>query len=551
MSSFMFLFLVLLASTVQAQRLSQVVQTDKGPVLGRVYETVWHSMPYSAYEGIPYASPPVGPLRFRKPTEAKSWTEIKRVMNNTNYCAQTFTLSSSGSEDCLYLNVYVPGEYVLNITTPKAVMVYIFGGGYTTGWSFPGVYGPDYLIEEDVILIVFNYRVDIFGFLALDVDGVEGNAALWDQVFALQWVKRNIAAFGGDPNQITLFGESAGSASVSYQMLIPESEGLFNKVILQSASSLCPWAFHTRPQAIQSTINVANALGFYSLNQTAVLEFLEKQTPNDLLMTSRLQGSYLVPYPINFPFVPTVTKDLLNDCPINKFRTGQFAKVPVLMGFNSDEAELFSLALDAGKQMLSSGISYLGNLNPLSGGVWQDFANSLLNATEKEIIEAATAYYFVAPIDLAQRYFIQNNPNNPLYYYRLSNAAPELLHNLVDNHLGGVAHADDLGIIFNIGIITENDPETEFNQFRKKVVSLWANFAKYTNPTPNNVPINGAVWQPSGAAGLQIDLNVTFSMNSRLVDTKMLMWEKFYDMVLPYSSLCNDPLSIASLGVIS
>ncbi|CAK9797864.1 BCHE [Anthophora quadrimaculata] len=540
--------LYMLTATIQAQDLSQIVQTDKGPVQGRIYRTVWHSKPYSSYQGIPFAKPPVGPLRFRKPVEADPWTDVWRALNYVGYCPQMFTLAATGDEDCLYLNVYVPEENVLNITTPKAVMVYIYGGGFTTGWSFPGVYGPDYLLEEDVIVVVFNYRVDIFGFLALDIDGVEGNAALWDQIMALRWVKKNIAAFGGDPNQITLFGESAGSASVSYQMFLPESEGLFNKVILQSATALCPWAFHTRAEAVHNTVKVANGLGFFSANQSAVLEFLEHQTPHDLLKTSRIQGSYLVPLPIDFPFVPTVTKDLLDECPIKKLRTGKFAKVPVLMGYNSDEAELFSLAVDVGKQILSSSISFMANLNPLGGGIWDDFAKSLLNATEEEIIEAATTYYFVSPIDLTQRYFTQHNPDNPLYYYRLSNDAPELLHNLMDNNVGGVAHADDLGIIFNIGIITNNDPETEFNQFRKKVVSLWANFAKYTDPTPNNVSINGAVWEPSGLQGLQIDLNETFSMHPRFADSKAVMWEKFYDAVLPYSSLCDDPLAIATLG---
>ncbi|CAK9829233.1 Ace [Anthophora retusa] len=548
MSSFTFLFLVLLAVTIQAQDLSQVVQTDKGAVQGRVYKTAWHSKPYSSYEGIPFAKPPVGPLRFRKPIEADSWTGVLRTMNYVDYCAQIFTLGSTGNEDCLYLNVYVPTDNVLNITTPKPVMVYIFGGGFTTGWSFPGVYGADYLLEEDVIVVIFNYRVDIFGFLALDVDGVEGNAALWDQLLALRWVKKNIAAFGGDPNQITLFGESAGSASVSYQMLIPESAGLFNKVILQSATALCPWAFHTREEAVRRTVGVANGLGFFSTNQTAVLEFLQKQSAHDLLKTARLQGTYLVPLPIDFTFAPTVTKDLLDECPIKKLRDGNFSKVPIMMGYNSDEAELFSLAVDVGKQLLSSSISFMANLSPLGGGVWDDFANSLLNATEKQIIEAATAYYFVAPIDLTQRYFAQHNPDQPLYYYRLSNAAPELLHNLMDNQLGGVAHADDLGIIFNIGIITNNDPETKFNQFRKKMVSMWANFAKYNDPTPNNVPINGAVWEPSGLQGLQIDLNATFSMQPRLADLKTVTWEKFFDSVLPYSSLCDNPLALAASG---
>ncbi|KOC67059.1 Acetylcholinesterase [Habropoda laboriosa] len=551
------LCVVLLASTVHGQRMSDVVQTDKGPVQGRIFETLWYSKLYSAFEGIPFGKPPVGPLRFRKTVEADPWTDVINATKNTISCSQAFILGPTGDEDCLYLNVFTPLVDLKNITSLKAVLVWIYGGAFTMGSSLPGVYGPDFFLEKDIVFVSFNYRVDVLGFLALDVEGAEGNAGLWDQVFALRWVKKNIAAFGGDPNQITLAGESAGAASVGYHLLIPESAGLFNKIILQSGTPLSPWAYHSRANAIQSTLRLANALGCYSSNQTEVLEFMEKQNLHDLLMLShRVTRNLFKQGVLYYPFVPTSTNDLLADCPIANLRTGNFSKVPVLMGYNKDEAVLFSFVLDVVKNLLFDELLRFSFLEVFdSVNVFNEFAYNISTDAENNMIKLASAYYISGPVDLTQRYITKYNSDHPVYYYHLAYDSKYNLHRLLDSSMDGVAHADDLGFLFNIGVITPIDPLDTVNLFRNEMVTLWANFAKYriynrdydfSNPTPNNETINGAVWQPSGVEGLQLDINTVFTMKNRTLSPEFQEMEKYYDIALPYATLCSNPSMIAN-----
>ncbi|CAB0040148.1 unnamed protein product [Trichogramma brassicae] len=179
-----------------------------------------------------------------------------------------------GSEDCLYLNVFTPHVdfSAINSNNLKAVMVWIHGGGFSSGFANTDFYGPDYLMENDVVLVSFNYRLGIFGFLNLNHPHATGNQALKDQNLVLRWVRQNIAAFGGNPNLVTIFGQSAGAVSVDLHVLSEMSAGLFSRSISMSGSPLCEqWGLQSNVEAEQEAYSVAAQLGIYAGNSQELL----------------------------------------------------------------------------------------------------------------------------------------------------------------------------------------------------------------------------------------------------------------------------------------
>ncbi|XP_026826921.1 uncharacterized protein LOC113562273 [Ooceraea biroi] len=176
------------------------------------------------------------------PKRPASWDGIRNASENGNVCSQLdlSTETVIGDEDCLYLNVYVPRS--IYGTTRIPVMVWIHGGGYFYGSGSDGNHRPDYLLAKEVIVVSINYRLGAFGFLKLGHETVSGNQGLKDQTAALKWVKENIHVFGGDPENITVFGNSTGAVSVHLLMLSPLSKGLFHKAILQSGTCTCKYS---------------------------------------------------------------------------------------------------------------------------------------------------------------------------------------------------------------------------------------------------------------------------------------------------------------------
>lgn len=236
LASIPFYVILVATSTVVLCQEYEVVQTAVGKIRGLV-ETVGEDKVFN-FRGIPFAKPPIGDLRFRKPQPYGSWDYTLDATKDTSPCMQMtefggmkFVTNDDISEDCLVLNIHVPRD--ISISQNKAVMVWIHGGGFFAGQG-SWYNGSELAVKGDVIVVTVNYRLGIFGFLSTFDEACPGNFGLWDQILALQWVKSNIAAFGGDPSLITIFGESAGGMSVSLQTLIPYNKGLFQRAIAQS-----------------------------------------------------------------------------------------------------------------------------------------------------------------------------------------------------------------------------------------------------------------------------------------------------------------------------
>lgn len=215
-----------------------------GWLIGR-HRTTHSGRHMRAFQGVPYALPPLGELRFRAPVEEPGWHGERLAVLDAPKCTQRDPFRRDtlieGSEDCLYLNVYTP-DPVPETSAPLPVMVWFHGGGWQCGSGISSFYGPDFLLDHDIVLVSANFRLGPLGFLSTETLDCPGNNGLKDQLQVLRWVRDNIAAFGGDPQSVTVFGESAGGASVTYHMLSEKSRGLLHRGIAQSGTYYNPWA---------------------------------------------------------------------------------------------------------------------------------------------------------------------------------------------------------------------------------------------------------------------------------------------------------------------
>ncbi|KAL5014963.1 hypothetical protein ScPMuIL_009233 [Solemya velum] len=232
-----------------------VVPTLSGQLRGQVVNYDGNNN-ITVFKGVPYAEPPIGNLRFRKPAPIQSWGDIKNVTEDTPVCMQNGTMPMS--EDCLFLNVYVPG--ILEEGSGLGIVVFFHGltADFLQSWG-TNMDGSALAIRGQVIVITLNYRVGLFGFLSTRGSDYPGNYGLWDQLMALSWISDNIAAFGGDPGRITLWGNSAGGASVFLHMMSNYGEGKFQRVIIQSGFGLNPSILATDP--IMTLSRVSKAMG--------------------------------------------------------------------------------------------------------------------------------------------------------------------------------------------------------------------------------------------------------------------------------------------------
>ena len=299
-----------------------IVRTDKGAVRGGVAQGVENFL------NIPYAAPPVGQLRWTPPQPAIAWSDVRSARTPGRYCTQPKNFDSPDGaaldEDCLYLNVQRPVGTQPGGKLP--VYVYIHGGGFVTG---SGVKDTQEKIVRlnGIIGVSFSYRLGAMGFLALPAiagsQGEVGNYGLLDQQAALRWVQRNIAAFGGDPHQVTIGGESAGGWSVCSHMVAPGSAGLFSRALIQSGSCIS----HSLAQAEASGVKLAAKLG--CTDGTTAAQCLRGKPVADILAAQD---------PLYFPtydtsFLPNNTRDSV--------LSGRFSRVPVLIGSMRDEGRSF------------------------------------------------------------------------------------------------------------------------------------------------------------------------------------------------------------------
>lgn len=326
------------------------VSTARGPVIGHVADGV------TSFLGVPYAAPPLGNQRWRAPAEHAMWTTPLDASSKGATCMQTRgTLSGTGpqSEDCLFLNVWT-AKTVTNDAARRPVMVFIHGGGFTAGTTSGTDYDGASLAAKGVVVVTFNYRLGQFGFLghtALTAEDAEhhssGNYGFQDQQAALRWVRDNAAAFGGDPANVTLFGESAGSMSVCAHMVAPASAGLFHKAI--GESGVCGFLI-TPLHDIAALPQLGSAEAQGRRFETAVGCAGMSDLPACMRAKTAEQVLAAAPTPVELSrygvrYQPNIDGYVFNEAPWVSLLAGRFQHVPFILGSNRDEGTAFTISI--------------------------------------------------------------------------------------------------------------------------------------------------------------------------------------------------------------
>uniref|UniRef100_A0A1B6CB04 Carboxylic ester hydrolase n=1 Tax=Clastoptera arizonana TaxID=38151 RepID=A0A1B6CB04_9HEMI len=510
---------------------------------------------YYSFLGIPYGKAPLRELRFKDPQPAEPWQGIKDCLEDPPICPQKHVLSGSfvGDEDCLKVNVFTP-KLPNESSLLKAVMVFIHGGAFTFGSGNTDFYGPDYLIEHDIVLVNVNYRVGALGFLTFENQDIPGNAGLKDQTLALRWVQENISAFGGDPKKVTLFGESAGGASAHYHMISPLSRGLYQNVILQSGSVLNPWALSTTGK--ERSFALAELLGYKTDDPLEAAKFLRKVSAEELIKIQNRVLSMKEKATVSFPFVPVVEVpqtgvNFLTKHPKLALEEGDFAHVPVILGLTSREGILVLndiLHTPEYLKVLNKHFDTIISPNmDLPEANYEDIIKTIQDfyLGGKELnwenivpyLDFVSDVLFSIGIDQSLRYYLEKT-NLPVYLYEMtfegSRSGIKLLLNMKypGHQIPGASHADDLAYLFKANI-----PELE--QFVKPIpedeivtswfTKMWTEFAKSGNP---NMPGLGTKWEPCTKDKIcYLEINEKLQMRqNRVFEDRM----KFWDSILSF-----------------
>ncbi|XP_054456848.1 acetylcholinesterase-like [Anoplopoma fimbria] len=528
-----------------------VIDTTHGKVQGKMLSVLGGDV--RAFLGIPFGKPPLGKLRFSAPEPVESWEGVKDATKFPNSCYQLLDKTFQGfqgsemwnpntplSEDCLYLNVWSPR---VNKTQPKPpplapVLVWIYGGGFTQGTSSLDIYDGRYLTKsEGVVVVSMNYRVGAFGFLGMpDNKNFQSNAGLLDQRLALQWIAKNIAAFGGDYTKVTLFGESAGSVSVGLHLLSPGSHGLFQRAVLQSGTPNAPWATISQNESWQRSMKLAMLLGCPSSPPSDMKACLQKADPQEI---SLKQNDVLTqPAMLGIPFVPCVDGDFLPDKVEVLLSTGNLPKKEVLFGLNKDEGPYILVygvpGFDITGQSLITRNEFLKGVAiamphesdvTRDGAVFQytDWTDENNRTKNRDLLGSLLGdQLFVCPVlEFAHRYS-QRGGNTFLYFFdhRSSvNPWPEWM---------GVMHGYEIEFVFGMPLNASLGYTKNEVNMTKKFMKHWANFARMGNPG-----IDGYNW-PTFTPEQQeyVTLNYNHPERKRMMRAKEChLWNTFIPKV--------------------
>ena len=465
------------------------VNTSSGPVVGMTVA----DQPVCAWLGLPYAAPPVGGFRWKPPQPPPSWSSPRPADWFGPWCVQSedsiFNIRGEPkpeiSEDCLYLNVWRPQK-----SGVFPVMVWIHGGSLTSGAGSLGLYRGDRLAARgEVVVVTINYRLGPYGFLAHpalsgeDPHHSSGNYGLLDQIAALKWVQENIAAFGGDPDKVTIFGESAGGWSVCNLLASPPAAGLFHRAVIQSGGCDVVKALE---DGERDGRELAERLGCAGAEAAACLR---SKTVEDIQLAKKMKkeeekgGGFEVSLDdLGFTWIPKVDGRILVEAPIQALESGRFNQVPLLVGSNRDEAKLFTVVMPgirltpkrlvqnflrkAAGEDISADIERLypySNYRRPADAVIDALGDAVLGCKCWEAAEAVCAH-------------------QPVYYYRFdydAHLAP---------HMAGAPHALEIPFIFQtldrppVNYFFTRGQEKRAQPLAEAVLSYWTNFARDGNP---------------------------------------------------------------------
>ena len=453
------------------------VKIDSGKVEGKQDGSV------RAFLGVPYAAPPVGDLRWKAPQPVAKWKGVRKTTEFGARCMQgpiypdMIFRDSGSSEDCLYLNVWTAAK---DAEAKLPVMVWIYGGGFIAGaTSEPRQDGTILARDHNVVVVSMNYRLGVFGFFVHPELANEsgrnsaGNYGLLDQTAALQWVRDNIAAFGGDPSNVTIFGESAGSFSVSAQMASPVSKGLFEKAIGESGGAFSKTGLSFDPMSVRAERDpksLATALGM----QNPTLAEL-RAIPAQKLLDATMKMNH------GFGFGPDVDGYFLPESVSDIFAAGKQNDVPLLAGWNHDEG---SFVVEAQKPTMES---FKAQAEKQFGDKAPEFLKLYPAATEDEAFRSAEDFagdQFIAWGTWRWISAQSATGKQPIYRYRFDLGDP--------NGATGkrvAFHSSEIEFVFGQLDSRPNTPWTsEDRELSAAIQKYWTNFARSGDPNGEGLP---------------------------------------------------------------
>lgn len=433
------------------------VEISSGTIKGVANEA------FITYKGIPYAEPPVGDLRWIAPVEKAAWEGTLEAKSYSKACPQSVAVGTGQvmpwDEDCLYLNVFRPNDTKKDMP----VMVFIHGGGYVNGGASLATYEASWLSLKGVIIVTLNYRLGQLGFVAIPDTEIKGNYGTLDQIAALEWVKKNISAFGGDPENVTIFGESAGAMSVG--TMIALRPDLFKRAIIESGT--IAWGDAMKKEdADDQGIRFVAAAGCTEAED--VEQCLRDKTAEEILtyLESGILSSTTEGYG------PHVDGELFIDVPYKMSIVGDGKDIPLIIGTNTDEGTVFTYSY---KNYLKTEDEYKNIITQQFGAAFAPTVLAEYPVTEYEspwhaYTDLFADLYFNCSSILMIRDFAKYNKD--ARYYRFSHV-PDYG---VASGLG-CFHGAELGYLFNTWSDYYKDSEVGYDETVENITSLWIKFA--------------------------------------------------------------------------
>ncbi|XP_050615855.1 bile salt-activated lipase isoform X7 [Macaca thibetana thibetana] len=501
------------------------------------------------FKGIPFAAPTKA---LENPQPHPGWQGTLKAKSFKKRCLQaTITQDSTyGDEDCLYLNIWVPQDRK-QVSRDLPVMIWIYGGAFLMGSGHGANFLSNYLYDGEeiatrgnVIVVTFNYRVGPLGFLSTGDANLPGNYGLRDQHMAIAWVKRNIAAFGGDPNNITLFGESAGGASVSLQTLSPYNKGLIRRAISQSGVALSPWVIQKNP--LFWAKKVAEKVGCPVDDTARMAKCLKVTDPRALTLAYKMPLAGME-YPMLYylGFIPVIDGDFIPDDPINLYANA--ADIDYIAGINNMDGHLFaSIDMPAinknNKEVteedfykLVSGLTMTKGLRgaKTTFDVYtESWAQDPSQENKKKtVVDFETDILFLVPTEIALAQHRANAKSAKTYSYLFSHPSrmpvyPKWM---------GADHADDIQYVFGKPFATPSGYRPQDRTVSKAMIAYWTNFAKTGDPNMGHsaVPTQWEPYTSENGSYLEITKKMDGSSVKRGLRTNFLRYWTLTYVALP------------------
>ncbi|ULT90337.1 hypothetical protein L3Y34_008588 [Caenorhabditis briggsae] len=484
-------------SHLKRERNQEVFNSPCGPIRGNIYRH--GDKIVNGYLGIPYAAPPIGDLRFKKPEPADNWNEIKDCTEYGPRSPQSGPFAESirfekedvaDEANCLTLNVFAPTWESEEFKEKRPVMVYIHGGGFECSASRDYC---DYSLSgtlplKDVIVVTMNYRIGILGFFTTGDNIFPGNFALWDLTLGLKWIQKHISAFGGDPDNVTILGQSAGAALVDILSLSPHSRDLFQRVIVMSGGALCEYAVRTAESEGDVCKQFARHLGFTGNDSQSLLDWIQAQPIEEII---KMKG-FEVPASGILAYTPNLDGDFLPK-PLDELRK-ESPKKDIMLGFTEHEGLFFEFLLRDPTPPLEA---LRRNINTFykedSGANFDDVRKKMFDfytrgveqSNEKKLKERIVELFADALFTAGIFENAQNcaNYGNDVWLYVFDYSEPSGFGPQREfASFVGATHATDLRYILGEGFYSEFKPTDDEIKMIDKITEIYSNFGKYGNP---------------------------------------------------------------------